>query len=179
MIRELIDREIFIINTELGYDSSSRLKFFGYDIRKSSCFSEINENLANGVKSFEVEDNLTGQDEEEIMICIGFIYNGCIIRSERDLRIKMQFDVEEDRINIKARLIDVADHREDSSYVTRLVIENELWTIDELKLWIAQDLNLNTEEEIDLALEEELDKFIETKDALINYESKFSVAIDL
>lgn len=174
MSHKLTDREIYIISTEIGYD----LSFFGYDISKSSCFNEIKENLANGVKSFEVEDNLTGQEEEEILHCIESVYNGCIIRSERDLRIKMQFDVEEDRINVKAKLIDVADHREDSRYITRLVIENDLWSIGELKLWIAQDKY--TEEEVERLLEEELDRYKETDDILRNgYESKFSVATDL
>lgn len=174
MTHKLTDREICIINTEIGYD----LSFFGYDIRKSSCFKEIEENLANDVKSFEVEDDLTGQEEEEILHCIEVVYNGCIIRSERDLRIKTQFDVEEDRINIKAKLIDVADHREDSRYITRLVIENDLWTIGELKIWIAQDKY--TEEEVERLLEEELDRYKETDDALRNgYESKFSVATRL
>lgn len=174
MSHKLTDREIYIISTEIGYD----LSFFGYDILKSSCFNEIKKNLANGVKSFEVEDNLTGQEEEEILHCIEIVYNGCIIRSERDLRIKMQFDVEEDRINVKAKLIDVADHREDSRYITRLVIENDLWSIGELKLWIAQDKY--TEEEVERLLEEELDRYKETDDVLRNgYESKFSVATDL
>ena len=171
---KLTDREIYIINTEIGYD----LSFFGYDIRKSPCFKEIEENLANDVKSFEVEDDLTGQEEEEILHCIEVVYNNCIIRSERDLRVKMQFDVEEDRINVKAKLIDVADHREDSRYITRLVIENDLWSIGELKLWIAQDKY--TEEEVERLLEEELDRYKETDDVLRNgYESKFSVATDL
>lgn len=90
----------------------------------------------------------------------------------------MQFDVEEDRINVKAKLIDVADHREDSRYITRLVIENDLWTIGELKIWIAQDKY--TEEEVERLLEEESDKYRETDDVLRNgYESKFSVATDL
>ena len=90
----------------------------------------------------------------------------------------MQFDVEEDRINVKAKLIDVADHREDSRYITRLVIENDLWSIGELKLWIAQDKY--TEEEVERLLEEELDRYKETDDVLRSgYESKFSVATDL
>jgi len=174
MTHKLTDREICIINTEIGYD----LSFFGYDIRKSSCFKEIEENLANDVKSFEVEDDLTGQEEEEIRHCIEVVYNQCIIRSERDLRIKFQFDLDENTLNVKAKLIDVADHREDPSYVTRLVVENEIWTIEEFRQWIAQDLD--TEEEIELQLEEELDKYRETDDVLRNcYESKFSVATDL
>lgn len=174
MSHKLTDREIYIISTEIGYD----LSFFGYDFSKSSCFKDIEENLANDVKSFEVEDDLSGQEEEEILHCIEVVYNGCIIRAERDLRIKMQFDVEEDRINIKAKLIDVADHREDPRYVTRIVIENELWSIGELKIWIAQDKY--TEEEVERLLEEELDRYKETDDVLrTDYESKFSVATNL
>lgn len=91
----------------------------------------------------------------------------------------MQFDLDEENaiINVKAKLIDVADHRENVSYMTRLVVENELWTIEEFKQYIAQDLE--TEEEIELALEEALDEFNETDDALRNgYESNFLVAYD-
>ena len=149
---KLTDREIAIISSEIAYD----LSFFQYDLRKASCFAEIEENLANGVTSFEVEDDLTGQNEEEILHCIEIVYNRCIIRSERALRIKMQFELEETKLNVRAKLIDVADHREDSSYLTRLVIENELWTIEDLKRWIAEDLD--DEEELELALEEELDE---------------------
>lgn len=170
MTHKLTDREICIINTEIGYD----LSFFGYDIRKSSCFKEIEENLANDVKSFEVEDDLTGQNKEEILRCIEVVYNNCIIRSERDLRIKMQFDVEEDRINVKAKLIDVADHREDSRYMTRLVVENEIWTLEEFRRWVAQDLE--NEDEIELEYEEALDQFVETRDAdLDDYTVSFCI----
>lgn len=88
---KLDERDIEIINAEIG----DELSFYDYDIRKSSCFSEIKENLENGVTSFEVEDDLTGQNEEEILHCIEIVYNRCIIRSERALRIKMQFDLEE------------------------------------------------------------------------------------
>ena len=49
---KLTDREIVIISSEIAYD----LSFFQYDLRKSSCFAEIEENLANGVKSLEVEE---------------------------------------------------------------------------------------------------------------------------
>lgn len=171
----LTDREIAIISSELAYD----LSFFQYDLRKASCFAEIEENLANSVESFEVEDDLTGQDQEKILHCIEIVYNNCIIRSQRDLRIKMQFDLDEENavINVRAKLIDVADHRENVSYMTRLVVENELRTIEEFKQWIAQDLE--TEEEIELALEEALDMFNETDDALRGrYESNFSVAYD-
>lgn len=172
---KLTDRELAIISSEIAYD----LSFFQYDLRKASCFAEIEENLANGVKSFEVEDDLTGQNEEALLQCLKIVYNKCIIRSQRDLRIKMQFDLDEENaiINVKAKLIDVADHRENVSYMTRLVVENELWTIDEFRQWIAQDLD--TEEEIELALEEALDMFNETDDALRGrYESNFSVAYD-
>ena len=171
----LTDREIAIISSEIAYD----LSFFRYDLEKASCFAEIKENLENGVTSFEVEDDLTNQDEEKILHCIEIVYNKCIIRSQRDLRIKMQFDLDEENavINVKAKLIDVADHREDPSYLTRLVIENEIWTIEEFKQWIKQDLE--TEEEIELALEEALDMFNETDDALKDrYKSNFSVAYD-
>ena len=172
---KLTDREIAIISSEIAYD----LSFFQYDLRKASCFTEIEENLANGVKSFEVEDDLTSQDQEKILHCIEIVYNRCIIRSQRDLRIKMQFDLDEENavINVKAKLIDVADHRENVSYLTRLVVENEIWTIDEFKQYIAKDLE--TEEEIELALEEALEEFNETDDALRGrYESNFSVAYD-
>lgn len=166
----LDENDIEIINTEIGYD----LDFFGYDIRKSSCFSEIKENLENGVTSFEVEDDLTGQNEEEILHCIEIVYNRCIIRSKRDLRIKMQFDLEETRLNVRAKLIDVADHREDPDYLTRLVIENEIWTIEEFRQWVAQDLE--SEEEIELEYEEALDEFIETRDAeLDDYTVSFCI----
>lgn len=171
----LTDREIAVISSEIAYD----LSFFQYDLAKASCFAEIKENLANDVKSFEVEDDLTGQNEEKLLRCLEIVYNECIIRSQRDLKIKMQFDLDEENavINVKAKLIDVADHRENVSYMTRLVVENELWTIDEFKQYIAKDLE--TEEEIELALEEALDMFNETDDVLRNgYESKFSVAYD-
>ncbi len=171
----LTGREIAIISSEIAYD----LSFFQYDLEKASCFAEIEENLENGVTSFEVEDDLTGQNEEELLRCLEIVYNKCIIRSQRDLRIKMQFDLDTENaiINVKAKLIDVADHREDLSYMTRLVVENELWTIEDFKQWIEQDLE--TEEEIELALEEALDMFNETDDALRDrYESKFSVSYE-
>lgn len=171
---KLTDREIAIISGEIAYD----LSFFQYDLRKASCFAEIEENLANGVTSFEVEDDLTGQNEEEILHCIEIVYNRCIIRSERALRIKMRFELEETKLNVRAKLIDVADHREDSSYLTRLVIENEIWTIDDLKRWIAEDLD--DEEELELSLEEELDEYNETDDALRDgYEAKFSISTEI
>lgn len=174
MSYKLDEREIEIINTEISYN----LSFYDYDIRKSSCFAEIKENLENGVTSFEVEDDLTGRNEEEILHCIEIVYNRCIIRSERALRIKMQFDLEETRLNVRAKLIDVADHREDPSYLTRLVIENEIWTIDEFRNWVAQDLE--SEEEIEEELEEELDEFRETDDALRDgYEAKFSISTEI
>lgn len=67
----LTDREIAIISSEIAYD----LSFFQYDLRKASCFAEIEENFANGVKSFEVEDDLTRQDQEKILRCIEIVYN--------------------------------------------------------------------------------------------------------
>lgn len=158
MSHKLTDREIYIISTEIGYD----LSFFGYDISKSSCFNEIKENLANGVKSFEVEDNLTGQEEESINQCIAEVYNNCIIRSARDLRIKMKIDVSDEDVDVVARLYDAADHSEDTSYETKIVIENEFWTLEEFRRCVAQDLE---DEEIELEYEEALDQFIETRDA--------------
>lgn len=62
--------------------------------------------------------------------------------------------------------------------MTRLVIENELWTIEDLKQWIAEDLD--DEEELELALEEELDEYNETDDALRDrYEAKFSISTEI
>lgn len=170
MTHKLTDREICIINTEIGYD----LSFFGYDIRKSSCFKEIEENLANDVKSFEVEDDLTGQEEEEILHCIEVVYNGCIIRSERDLRIKMTIQTSDEDISVVAILYDAADHSEDPSYETQIVIENEFWSLKEFRNWVAQDLS--SEEEIELEYEEALDEFVETRDAdLEDYSVSFYI----
>ena len=159
MSHKLTDREIYIISTEIGYD----LSLFSYDIRKSSCFREIEENLKNGVTSFEVEDDLSGQDAESINQCIAEVYNNCIIRSARDLRIKMKIEVSDEDIDVVARLYDVADHSEDSSYETKIVIENEFWTLEEFRRWVAQDLE--DEDEIELEYEEALDQFIESRDA--------------
>lgn len=135
----------------------------GYDLKKSSCFKEIEENFENEIASFEVEDDLSGQDPEEIMQCIAEVYNNCIIRSARDLRIKMKIENSDEGIDVVARLYDAADHSEDPSYETIVVIENEIWTLKEFKNWVAQDLS--SEEEIELEYEEALDEFIETRDA--------------
>ena len=113
-----------------------------YDLKKSSCFKEIEENLENEITSFEVEDDLSGA---------------------RDLRIKMKIDVSDEDIDVVARLYDAADHSEDSSYETKIVIENEFWTLEEFRRWVAQDLE--SEEEIELEYEEALDQFVETRDA--------------
>lgn len=146
----------------------------GYDLKKSSCFKEIEENFENEIASFEVEDDLSGQDPEEIMQCIAEVYNNCIIRSARDLRIKMKIENSDEGIDVVARLYDAADHSEDPSYETIVVIENEIWTLKEFKNWVAQDLS--SEEEIELEYEEALDEFIETRDAeLDDYVVKFCI----
>ena len=145
-----------------------------YDLEKSSCFKEIEENLKNGVESFEVEDDLSGQDAESINLCIAEVYNNCIIRSARDLRIKMKIDVSDEDIDVVARLYDAADHSEDPSYETKIVIENEFWTLEEFRRWVAQDLE--NEDEIELEYEEALDQFIETRDAeLDDYKVSFYI----
>ena len=153
------DSNIEIFNDEI----SEGLYLDRYDLKKSSCFKEIEENLKNGVTSFEVEDDLSGQDREEIMQCIAEVYNNCIIRSARDLRVKMSIQTSDEDIDVVARLYDAADHVEDPSYETRVVIENEIWTLKEFRNWVAQDLS--SEEEIELEFEEALDEFIETRDA--------------
>lgn len=153
------DSNIEIFNDEI----SESLYLDRYDLKKSSCFREIEENLKNGVTSFEVEDDLSGQDAESINQCIAEVYNNCIIRSARDLRIKMKIDVSDEDIDVVARLYDAADHAEDPSYETKIVIENEFWTLEELRRWVAQDLE--NEDEIELEYEEALDQFIETRDA--------------
>lgn len=146
----------------------------GYDLKKSSCFKEIEENLKNCVESFEVEDDLSGQDREAINQCIAEVYNNCIIRSARDLRIKMKIENYDEDIDVVARLYDAADHTDDRSYETRVVIENEIWTLKEFRNWVAQ--NLSSEEEIELEYEEALDEFIETRDAdLDDYVVKFCI----
>ena len=146
----------------------------GYDLKKSSCFKEIEENLKNEITSFEVEDDLSGQDQEEIMQCIAEVYNNCIIRSARDLRVKINVQMSDEDIDVVASLYDAADHSEDPSYETRVVIENEMWTLKEFRNWVAQDLS--SEEEIELEYEEALDEFIETRDAeLDDYVVKFCI----
>lgn len=134
-----------------------------YDLKKSSCFKEIEENFENEITSFEVEDDLSGQDPEAINQCIAEVYNNCIIRSARDLRIKMKIENSDEDIDVVARLYDAADHTDDRSYETRVVIENEIWTLEEFRRWVAQDLE--NEDEIELEYEEALDQFIETRDA--------------
>lgn len=146
----------------------------GYDLKKSSCFKEIEENFENGVTSFEVEDDLSGQDQEAINQCIAEVYNNCIIRSARDLRVKMKIESSDGDIDVVARLYDAADHSEDSSYETIVVIENEIWTLKEFRNWVAQDLS--SEEEIELEYEEALDQFVETRDAeLDDYTVSFCI----
>lgn len=135
----------------------------GYDLKKSSCFKEIEENLENEITSFEVEDDLSGQDLESINQCIAEVYNNCIIRSARDLSVKMKIETSDEDIDVVAQLYDAADHSEDPSYEAQIVIENEFWTLKEFRNWVAQDLS--SEEEIELEYEEALDEFIETRDA--------------
>lgn len=145
-----------------------------YDLKKSSCFKEIEENFENEITSFEVEDDLSGQDPEAIKQCIAEVYNNCIIRSARDLRIKMKIENSDEDIDVVARLYDAADHTDDPSYETRVVIENEIWTLEEFRKWVAQDLE--NEEEIELEFEEALDQFIETRDAdLDDYVAEFCI----
>lgn len=133
-----------------------------YDLKKSSCFKEIEENFENEITSFEVEDDLSGQDPEAINQCIAEVYNNCIIRSARDLRVKMKIEISDEDIDVVARLYDAADHSDDPSYETRVVIENEFWNLKEFRNWVAQDLS---SEEVELEYEEALDEFIETRDA--------------
>lgn len=97
------------------------------------------------------------------MNCIAEVYNNCIIRSARDLRIKIKIESSGEDIDVVACLYDVADHSEDPSYETKVVIENEIWTLEEFRRWVAQDLE--SEEEIELEYEEALDEFVETRDA--------------
>ena len=164
------DSNISIFNDQI----SSGLHIFNYDLKKSSCFNEIEENFKNGVTSFEVEDDLSGQDPEEIIQCIAEVYNNCIIRSARDLRVKMKIDVSDEDVDVVARLYDAADHSEDPSYETKIVIENEFWTLEEFRRWVAQDLE--NEEEIELEYEEALDQFIEIRDAeLDDYTVRFCI----
>lgn len=153
------DSNVEVFNDEI----SEGLYLDRYDLKKSSCFKEIEENLKNGVTSFEVEDDLSGQDAESINQCIAEVYNSCIIRSARDLRIKMKIDVSDEDVDVVARLYDASNHSKDLSYETKIVIENEFWTLEEFRRWVAQDLS--SEEEIELEYEEALDQFIETRDA--------------
>lgn len=164
------DSNVEIFNDQI----SDGLYLEGYDFKKSSCFEEIEENLKNGVTSFEVEDDLSGQDQESINQCIAEVYNNCIIRSARDLKIKMKIDVSDEDIDVVARLYDSADHTEDPSYQAKIVIENEFWTLEEFRRCVAQDLE--SEEEIELEYEEALDQFIETRDAeLDDYTVNFCI----
>lgn len=162
-------------NVEIFSDQiEDGLYISNYDLKKSSCFKEIEENLKNGVTSFEVEDDLSGQNAESINECIAIVYNNCIIRSARDLRVKMKIDVSDEDIDVVARLYDAADHVDDPSYETKIVIENEFWTLEEFRRWVAQDLE--SEEEIELEFEEALDQFVETRDAeLDDYVVKFCI----
>ena len=162
-------------NVEIFNDQIEEgLHIDGYDLKKSSCFKEIEENLENGVESFEVEDDLSGQDLESINYCIADVYNNCIIRSARDLRVKMTIQTSDEEIIVVARLYDAADHSEDPSYKTQIVIENEFWTLDEFRKWVAQDFE--NEEEIELEFEEDLDQFVETRDAdLDDYQVNFYI----
>ena len=164
------DSNVEIFNDQI----ENGLSINGYDLKKSSCFKEIEENLKNGVESFEVEDDLSGQDPEAINQCTAEVYENCIIRSARDLRVKMKIDSSNEDISVVARLYDAADHSEDPSYETQIVIENEFWTLEEFRKWVAQDLE--SEEEIELEFEEALDQFVETRDAdLDDYTVSFCI----
>lgn len=164
------DSNVEIFNDQI----ENSLSINGYDLKKSSCFKEIEENLKNGVESFEVEDDLSGQDPEAINQCTAEVYENCIIRSARDLRVKMKIDSSNEDISVVARLYDAADHSEDPSYETQIVIENEFWTLEEFRKWVAQDLE--SEEEIELEFEEALDQFVETRDAdLDDYTVSFCI----
>ena len=164
------DSNVEIFNDQI----EDSLRINGYDLKKSSCFKEIEENLKNRVESFEVEDDLSGQDLEAINQCIAEVYENCIIRSARDLRVKMKIDSSNEDISVVARLYDAADHSEDPSYETQIVIENEFWTLEEFRKWVAQDLE--SEEEIELEFEEALDQFVETRDAeLDDYTVSFCI----
>ena len=164
------DSNVSIFNDQI----SEGLYLDRYVLKKSSCFNEIEENLKNGVTSFEVEDDLSGQDAESINQCIAEVYNNCIIRSARDLRVKMKIDVSDEDVDVVARLYDASNHSKDLSYETKIVIENEFWTLDEFRKWVAQDLE--NEEEIELEFEEALDQFVETRDAdLDDYTVSFCI----
>lgn len=152
------------------------LSISNYDLRKSSCFKEIEENLRNSVESFEVEDDLSGQDPEEIMQCIAEVYDDSVIYSARDLRVKMKIENSDEEIEVDAYLFDAADHSDDPSYETKIVVENEFWTLEEFKKYIAQDFDDDDEEEIELALEEALDQFADSIDVpLDDYTVNFCI----
>lgn len=156
MSYRLEDIDIEIINDKI----SDALRIFDYDLKKSSCFKEIEENLDNEVKLIEVEDDLSGQDREKIETCLCQVYNYCIIKSKRDLRVKIKIVADDEGLDITAYLFDAAEHVDDPRYEDRLVIEQEIWTLSERRKWISEDLN--TEEEIELELEEDLDRFSQT-----------------
>lgn len=156
MLYKLTETDIEIINDRI----SDALRIFDYDLKKSSCFKEIQENLDDEVKSIEVEDDLSGQDREEIETCLCEVYNYCVIKSKRDLRVKIRILVFDEVLDIVAYLFDAADHVDDPCYEDRLIIEQEIWTLSERREWISEDLN--TEEEIELELEEDLDRFAQT-----------------
>lgn len=170
MLYRLTETDIEIINDRI----SDALRIFDYDLNKSSCFKEIQENLDDEVKSIEVEDDLSGQDREEIDTCLCQVYNYCIIKSKRDLRVKIRILVFDEGLDIVAYLFDAADHADDPSYEDRLVIEQEIWTLSERREWISEDLN--TEEEIELELEEDLDRFSQTDEIdLSEYLTNFGI----
>ena len=170
MLYRLTETDIEIINDRI----SDALRIFDYDLKKSSCFREIQENLDDEVKSIEVEDDLSGQDREEIDTCLCQVYNYCIIKSKRDLRVKIRILASDEGLDIVAYLFDAADHADDPSYEDRLVIEQEIWTLSERREWISEDLN--TEEEIELELEEDLDRFSQTDEIdLSEYLTNFGI----
>lgn len=170
MLYRLTETDIEIINDRI----SDALRIFDYDLKKSSCFKEIQENLDDDVKSIEVEDDLSGQDREEIDTRLCQVYNYCIIKSKRDLRVKIRILVFDEGLDIVAYLFDAADHADDPRYEDRLVIEQEIWTLSERREWISEDLN--TEEEIELELEEDLDRFSQTDEIdLSEYLTNFGI----
>ena len=170
MLYKLTETDIEIINDHI----SDALRIFDYDLKKSSCFKEIQENLDDEVKSIEVEDDLAGQDREEIDACLCQVYNDCIIKSKRDLRVKIKIVADDEGLDITAYLFDAAEHVDDPSYEDRLVIEQELWTLSERREWMSEDLN--TEEEIELELEEDLDRFSQTDEIDLNeYLTNFGI----
>ena len=86
----------------------------------------------------------------------------------------MTIHTSDEDISLVAILYDAADHSEDPSYETQIVIENEFWSLKEFRNWVAQDLS--SEEEIELEYEEALDEFVETRDAdLDDYVVKFCI----